>query len=85
MATNFYFQSGIPMGTRPESNLQENLIIECLKIYGLDCYYLPRRENNRDLVLNEDPTNYYTDAFPIEAYLENTTGDRKSTRLNSSH
>ena len=62
------------MGTRPESNLQENLIIECLKIYGLDCYYLPRRENNRDLVLNEDPTNYYTDAFPIEAYLENTTG-----------
>lgn len=74
MATNFYFQSGIPMGKRSESLLVEDLIIECLKIYGFDCYYLPRVAVNRDFILNEDPTNKYEDGFPIEAYLENTTG-----------
>jgi hypothetical protein len=74
MPTNFYFQSGIPMGKRSESLLHEDLIIECLKIYGFDCYYIPRVAVNRDLILNEDPTNKYEDAFPLEAYLENTTG-----------
>lgn len=74
MATNFYFQSGIPMGKRSESLLVEDLIIECLKIYGFDCYYLPRVAVNRDMILNEDPTNKYEDAFPLEVYLENTTG-----------
>lgn len=74
MATNFYFQSGIPMGKRSESLLVEDLIIECLKIYGFDCYYIPRVSVNEDIILNEDPTNKYEDAFPIETYLENTTG-----------
>ena len=74
MATNFYFQSGIPMGKRSESLLHEDLIIECLKIYGFDCMYIPRVEVNRDIILNEDALNKYEDAFPLEAYLENTTG-----------
>ena len=74
MATNFYFQSGIPMGKRSESLLHEDLIIECLKIYGFDCYYIPRVAVNRDMILNEDPINKYEDAFPLEVYLENTTG-----------
>lgn len=74
MSTNLYFQSGIPMGKRSESNLVEDLIIECLKIYGFDCYYIPRISVNRDMILNEDPTNKFEDAFPLEAYLENTTG-----------
>jgi hypothetical protein len=74
MATNFYFQSGIPMGKRSESLLHEDLIIECLKIYGFDCFYIPRVAVNRDMILNEDPTNKFEDAFPLEAYLENTTG-----------
>jgi hypothetical protein len=74
MATNFYFQSGIPMGKRSESLLHEDLIIECLKIYGFDCFYIPRVAVNRDIILNEDPINKYEDAFPLEAYLENTTG-----------
>lgn len=72
--TNFYFQSGIPMGKRSESLLHEDLIIECLKIYGFDCFYIPRVAVSRDMILNEDPLNKYEDAFPLEAYLENTTG-----------
>jgi hypothetical protein len=38
MATNFYFQSGIPGGRASEQLLVEDLIIECLKIYGFDVY-----------------------------------------------
>lgn len=74
MATNFYFQSGIPMGKRSESLLHEDLILECIKIYGFDIYYIPRVAVNRDMILNEDPLNKYEDAFNVEVYLENTTG-----------
>ena len=74
MATNHYFQSGIPMGIRPESHLHEDLIIECLKIYGFDVYYLNRESVNEDLILNEDPLNKFTNAYQIEMYLENVDG-----------
>jgi hypothetical protein len=74
MATNHYFQSGIPMGKRSESLLHEDLILECIKIYGFDVFYIPRVAVNRDMILNEDPTNKYEDAFNVEVYLENTTG-----------
>lgn len=74
MATNFYFQSGVPMGKRSESLLMEDLIIECLKIYGFDCYYIPRVEVDRDNILNEDVLQKFESSFPIETYLENTTG-----------
>jgi len=62
------------MGRRSESNLQEDLIIECLKIYGFDVYYLPRSAVNRDYILNEDSLNEFKNAYPIEVYLENVNG-----------
>ena len=74
MATNHYFQSGIPMGMRSESHLHEDLIIECLKIYGFDVLYLNRESVNEDLILNEDPLNKFTNAYQIEMYLENVDG-----------
>ena len=51
MAVNHYFQSGNGIGDTNEKRLYEDLIIEGLKIYGFDCYYLPRTLVNRDLVL----------------------------------
>ena len=74
MATNFYFQSGIPGGRTSEQLLMEDLIIECLKIYGFDVYYIPRQTVNEDLILTEDPLNNYTSAYPLEMYLSNTMG-----------
>lgn len=74
MATNFYFQSGIPMGRRSEQNLYEDLIIEALKMYGFDTYYIPRETVNEDNILNEDTVQKYTHAYPIEMYLENVDG-----------
>jgi len=75
MATvNHYFQSGIPIGRASEQNLYEDLIIECLQIYGFEVYYIPRTSFNEDRILVEDPLNYYENAYPIEMYLENTNG-----------
>ena len=74
MATNFYFQAGIPGGRSSEQLLVEDLIIECLKIYGFDVYYIPRKAVNEDLILGEDNLNRFDTAYPLEMYLQNTNG-----------
>jgi hypothetical protein len=75
MATvNKYFQSGIPMGTTGEQGLYESIIIESLKIYGFEVYYIPRSSYNEDRILGEDPLNRFDHAFPIEMYMENIYG-----------
>ena len=74
MATSFYFQSGIPGGRASEQLLMEDIIIECLKIYGFDVYYIPRTSVNEDDVLTEDPLNKYSNAYPLEMYMSNVTG-----------
>ena len=53
MPTNHYFQSGSGIGSPAEKRLYENLIMEGLKIYGHDCYYLPRTLVNQDLILEK--------------------------------
>lgn len=74
MATNHYFQSGASIGRRSEQNIYEDLIIECLKIYGFDIYYIPRKKVNEDAILGEDPLNSFEHAYPLEMYLENVNG-----------
>lgn len=74
MATNFYFQSGIPGGRSSEQLLMEDIIIECLKIYGFDVYYIPRKTVNQDKILTEDALNSYEHAYPLEMYLSNVMG-----------
>ena len=74
MATNFYFQSGIPGGRSSEQLLMEDIIIECLKIYGFDAYYIPRVAVNEDDILGEDVLNKYSSAYPLEMYMQNVTG-----------
>lgn len=74
MSTNFYFQAGIPGGRSSEQLLMEDLIIECLKIYGFDVYYIPRSSVNQDDILTEDALNNYENAYPLEMYMENVEG-----------
>ena len=74
MATNFYFQSGIPGGRTSEQRLIESLIIESIKIYGFDLYYMPRTEVNVDNIFEDDMLAKFENAIPIEAYLENVDG-----------
>jgi len=74
MATNVYFQSGVPGGRSSEQLLMEDIIIECLKIYGLDTYYMPRHRVNEDAILGEDTLNDFEHAYPLEMYMQNVTG-----------
>lgn len=74
MPTNFYFQSGNTSGTTNEQRLVEDLVIESMKIYGHDVYYLPRTIANEDPILGEDPLSYFNQFYPIEMYLENVDG-----------
>ena len=70
MARNVYFSQTV----KSEQNLYEDLIVESLKIYGQDCYYLPRNMVSRDMILNEAIESKFDDAYMIEMYLENVDG-----------
>jgi len=80
LATNFYFNNfpsrlGNGNAVTPEQLLVEDLVIEALKIYGLDVYYLPRTTRDEvDYLFGEDVLKEYRTAHPIEMYLENVTG-----------
>lgn len=52
----------------------EDIIIECLRIYGFDTFYIPRQAVNEDDILGEDALNNYTSAYPLEMYMQNVTG-----------
>lgn len=62
------------MGTTNEQRLVEDLVVESLKIYGHDVYYLPRTVVNRDTIFDEDALSQFTQAYPLEMYLENVDG-----------
>lgn len=70
MATNLYFTQG----RRSEQDLYEDLIIESLKMYGQDLYYLPREIVNRDTFFDDDNVSRFDNAYRIEMYIENTEG-----------
>lgn len=74
MATNVYFQSGIPGGRTSEQRVLEDLIIESLRIYGFDIYYLPRRLVKEDDLFGEDVLSQFDYAIPIEMYLKDING-----------
>ena len=79
MPRNVYFSQAV----KSEQNLYEDLIIESLKIFGQDVYYIPRTLVNRDNVLGEDPASKFDDAYLIEAYIENQDGFEGSGDLYS--
>lgn len=65
--TNVYFTQG----TRTEQMLVEDLIIESLRIYGKEVFYIPRTLVSKDEILGEDRLSEFKTAFPIEMYFEN--------------
>lgn len=70
MATNPWVSQSV----RGEQNLYEDLVIESLKFYGQDVYYLPRELVNVDKVFLDDVPSRFSDAYKIEMYVENTEG-----------
>jgi hypothetical protein len=70
MPRNVHFSQG----TTAEKRLYEDVVIEALKIYGHDVYYIPRSIVNTDFIFNEDELSKFGEAFQIEMYLENVDG-----------
>lgn len=70
MARNRYFTENV----RTEQALYEDIIIESLKIYGQDVYYLPREIVNENTIFGEDVPSRFGSAYKIEMYIENVEG-----------
>ena len=70
MPTNVYFDTG----TKSEQHLYEDLMIEQLKIYGQDVFYIPRTLVKEDELFGEDTLSKFDDAYQIEMYFENVEG-----------
>ena len=78
MALNPYFQQG----SKSEQNLVQSLIDEQLKMYGVEIHYMPRQYLKTDNIMNEVTESSFTDAYPLEAYVENYEGyDENPTLL----
>ena len=67
MATNLYFSQSV----KSEQDLYENIVIESLKMYGQDIFYMPRTLVAEDKIFGEDVASKFEDAYQIEMYLEN--------------
>lgn len=71
MATNFYFSN---FTNSMEQTLIEDLMIESIRIYGNDLWYMPRTFGAIDDLLNEDDLPVFNDAYMIEMYIKNVDG-----------
>ena len=61
-------------GTRNEQFLQQGLVEEYLKMFGIDILYIPRKLIQEDGVFNEEIVSEFDDSYLIEAYMENFDG-----------
>jgi hypothetical protein len=69
--TNFFFNN---FQSSMEQNLIEDLVVESIKIYGIELYYLPKRIVARDTIFREEELATYNVAYPIEMYIKNVDG-----------
>ena len=67
MALNPFFTQG----TKNEQNLVQDIINEQLKMYGVECYYLPRKYLTTNTIIREVIQSKFDDAYPLEAYVNN--------------
>ena len=70
MARNIYFSESL----RSEQNLYEDIVIESLKIYGQNVFYLPRDIVNEDTILGDDIPSRFNSSYMLEMYIENAEG-----------
>ena len=62
MATNVFFSQAV----KQEQNLVEDLIVESLKIYGHNVFYLPRNIVNENTILGDAADSKFEDAYEVE-------------------
>jgi len=74
MAVNSAFHTSNLHSIATERSLYQNLVKEAIQIYGHDVYYVNRETVALDNVLGEDALSKYTNAEPIEMYVEDGAG-----------
>ena len=72
MARNRHFNQYTPV--KQEQSLVEDLVIESIKIYGVDGYYVPRTHVNLDKIYGEDASMLFDDALELELYIKSFDG-----------
>ena len=70
MATNPYFSQSVSS----EQGLYEDIVIESLKMFGQDVYYLPRTIVNEDTIFGDDVPSKFSSSHKVEMYIENVEG-----------
>ena len=70
MPTNVFFNHAV----QTEQHLYEDLVVEALRMYGHNVFYLPREVIEEDSILNEDVQSKFGDSYQVEMYIENTDG-----------
>ena len=70
MPTNVFFNQAV----KSEQNLVEDLVVESLRMYGHNCYYLPRTIVNEDTILGDAANSSFDDAYEVEMYLDGVDG-----------
>ena len=70
MPTNVFFNHAV----NSEQHLYEDIVVESLRMYGHEVYYLPREIVEEDAILGEDVQSKFGEAYAVEMYLENTDG-----------
>ena len=70
MATNVHFSQQV----KTEQNLIEDLVVESLRMYGHNVFYLPRKIINEDTILGDVANSSFEDAYEVEMYIENVEG-----------
>jgi len=72
MPTNQYINN---FESAPEQNLIHDLLIESIKFYGMDVYWLPRKTSaTPDQLYGEDTLESFDMAHAIEMYIKNVEG-----------
>ncbi len=67
MITNQFFN---PIYNKNEQLLLDNLIVESIKIMGINVYYIMKSPGTPDPIYGEDPSPSYEQTWLIEMYLE---------------
>ena len=70
MPTNVFFNHAV----QSEQHLYEDLVVESLRMYGQETFYLPRKIIETDTILDEDVQSEFGDAYSVEMYIENAEG-----------
>ena len=61
-------------GSKGEQGLVQDLVNEQLRMYGIECHYIPRKLMTSRTIMKEAVESRFDQAFPLEAYLMNIDG-----------